>query len=315
MKRTLVMLVAAAVVSIALVAEAAHATFPGPNGRIVFASSRDGNSEIYSMNPDGSGLKRLTNHLADDYDPAISPDGMRIAFRSHRSGCSDIWVMNADGSNPVRLTETPTSLEVEPAWSPDGSKIAFSSSRDASWEIYVMDADGSNETRITSNNAWTDGSPDWSPDGTKIAYSGYHGITVWTVGTTSHHILVNDPDADDPSWSPDGSKIAYVGFGADIYWVSSNASWAKPDDPGVVRAPSPGFHESNPVWSPEGNTLAFNGWNASTQSHEVYVLGSYAAAVQLTAAPGDDSSPSWGRAKLLSSSAAALALPWPLGGR
>ena len=75
----------------------AGAAFPGANGKIVFTSDRDGNSEIYVMNPDGSGQTRLTNNGAIDADPVWSPDGTKIAFWSERDGPAEIYVMNADG--------------------------------------------------------------------------------------------------------------------------------------------------------------------------------------------------------------------------
>ena len=85
-----------------------HTPTPTPtaarNGPIAFASDRDGNWDIYAMNSDGSGLVRLTNNSADDYDPSWSPDGRRIAFHSYRDGNWEIYAMNADGSGLVRLT-------------------------------------------------------------------------------------------------------------------------------------------------------------------------------------------------------------------
>src|SRR5579859_3882472 len=63
------------------------------NGKIAFASDRDGNNEIYVMNPDGSNPVRLTNNPANDTDPAWSPDGTRLAFDSNRSGSLEIWAM------------------------------------------------------------------------------------------------------------------------------------------------------------------------------------------------------------------------------
>src|SRR5437660_277310 len=70
------------------------------NGKIAFNTNRDGNEEIYVMNPDGTGQTRLTNDAASDVGPAWSPDGLKIAFNRG----FDIFVMDADGSSPTRLT-------------------------------------------------------------------------------------------------------------------------------------------------------------------------------------------------------------------
>src|SRR5215208_3831615 len=87
----------------------AKAAFPGANGKIVFASDRDGvvldpldplfgkTYDIYTMNADGSGVTRLTNDPARDIQPAWSPDGTKIAFVSIRDGNTEVYVMNADG--------------------------------------------------------------------------------------------------------------------------------------------------------------------------------------------------------------------------
>ena len=78
-----------------------------PNGfKVVFQTSRDGQSEIYVMNSDGSGQTRLTNDPAADTAPAWSPDGTKILFTSLRDGPSSpaLYVMNADGSNQTRVT-------------------------------------------------------------------------------------------------------------------------------------------------------------------------------------------------------------------
>lgn len=73
---------------------------------IAFDSDRNGNLDVYVMKPDGTGLRRLTDHPRRDFDPAWSPDGSRIAFTSDRDGDREVYVMNADGSHQTRLTHS-----------------------------------------------------------------------------------------------------------------------------------------------------------------------------------------------------------------
>ena len=75
----------------------------GSGSRVAFMSARDGNWEVYAVNLDGSGLKRLTNNSANDGLPTWSPDGQSIAFVSNRSGAWAIWVMERDGDNVRKL--------------------------------------------------------------------------------------------------------------------------------------------------------------------------------------------------------------------
>ena len=143
-----------------------------PDGRITFVSHRDGFSDIYVANADGSRTIRLTDDFDRYWSPVWSPDGRRLAFVSRRYGDSEVdsevYVMNADGSDMRRLTDNEAG-DGQPAWSPDGKLIAFTSDRDGDWEVYVMNADGSDVRRLTDNEAW-DGQPAWSPDGKLIAF-------------------------------------------------------------------------------------------------------------------------------------------------
>ncbi|OGG52160.1 MAG: hypothetical protein A3F84_17995 [Candidatus Handelsmanbacteria bacterium RIFCSPLOWO2_12_FULL_64_10] len=96
------------------------------DSKIAFCSTRDGNPEVYVMNPDGTNLINLTKHPADDRPSSWSPDGTKIAFSSNRDGAWSIYVMNADGTNPTRLTHDPA-YNVGATWSPDGRRLAFGS--------------------------------------------------------------------------------------------------------------------------------------------------------------------------------------------
>jgi Tol biopolymer transport system component len=149
-----------------------------PDGtKIAFASTRDGNPEIYVMDPNGLNVVRLTNNPADDAQPAWSPDGSKIAFASNRDGNDEIYVMAANGTGQTNLTNSPGS-DLVPAWSPDGTKIAFQSDRETNYAIWVMNADGSNPVRLTDPSAPA-GAPAWSPDGTRIVYE--QGGHIWVM--------------------------------------------------------------------------------------------------------------------------------------
>jgi Tol biopolymer transport system component len=105
-------------------------------------------SDIYVMNADGSGTRRLTHNASQNAEPAWSPDGRRIAFVSRRDGNAEVYVMNADGGGLRNLTRHPAK-DLHPSWSPDGRKIAFASNRDGRLESYVMNADGSGQRSLT----------------------------------------------------------------------------------------------------------------------------------------------------------------------
>ena len=110
-----VLAVAAALI---VLAGRADAAFPGQNGKIAFTSIRDGNTEVYKMNADGTNPKNLTNNTAYDSAPAWSPDGSKIAFTSDRDGNDEVYKMNADGTNPKNMTANPAFFDVGPDWQP-----------------------------------------------------------------------------------------------------------------------------------------------------------------------------------------------------
>src|SRR6266540_1182005 len=115
---------------------AAPATRFGPDGasltgRIAFSAGAASREDIFAVDADGTGLRRLTTGPAADVDPSWSPDGRRVAFcRQEGDGSTaEIYVMNADGSGQRNLTNNSVP-DWGPAWSPDGKLIAFGSERD-----------------------------------------------------------------------------------------------------------------------------------------------------------------------------------------
>ena len=114
-----------------------------PDGKkIAFASTRDGDYDIYTINLNTGVVKQLTNSPGYDSEPSWAPGGGRIAFASDRAGTRDVWVMRSDGSNPVDITVSSSAIDSLPSWSPDGVKIAFTRGPYGGAEILKMNTDG-----------------------------------------------------------------------------------------------------------------------------------------------------------------------------
>ena len=243
-----------------------------PDGsKIAFQSDRDGNSEIYVMNADGTNVIKLTSNTAEDWTPAWSLDGCKMAFASDRDSECGIYVMDTDGTNVIPLTSH-TALDCNPKWSPDGSKITFQSDRDGNSEIYVMNADGTNVTKLTSNTA-EDRTPAWSPDGCKIAFASdrdfidFKIYVMDTDGTNVIPLTSNTAPATDgnPTWSPDGRKIAFASY----HDNSENIYVMGADGTNVIQLTMNTAADSNPDWSPDGSKIAF--CSDRDGDYEVYV--------------------------------------------
>lgn len=262
------------------------------NGRIAFASNRDGNYEIYTANPDGSNPIRLTTNTTTDTNPAWSPDGTRIAFQSSRDGNVEVYVMNADGTSPVRLTNN-TATDGSPAWSPDGTRLAFASNRESAYKIFSVNADGSNLVRLTDNTA-ADDFPAWSPDGTKIIFATLrHGTTyeIYSMnadGTNQIRLTTNTANDSEPQWSLDGSKIVFSTLrdgNSEIYSMN-------PDGTSPLRLTSNTTVDSSPWWSPDGSRIVFV--TARDGNNEIYAMNADGTNPQrLTTNTFIDEQPSW----------------------
>jgi Tol biopolymer transport system component len=220
--------------------------------RIVFDSTRSGNSEIYAMQPDGSGVTRLTSSAAVDSRPVLSPDGTLIAWES----ANQIWVMASDGTNKHELTSV--GRNGAPTFSPDGTKLAFQSDRGGSFDIWVTNANGTAQTNV-SNFSGADVNAAWSPDGTKIAFdsdrTGNRNVfTMNANGTAQTNLTASSTALDaDPDWSPDGSKILFVSGrgGTTSVWTMNTAG------SGAVNVTTAPIYDADPAWSPDGSHIVF----------------------------------------------------------
>lgn len=275
----------------------AQAAFPGKNGVIAFESAMtegegvdnpEGDSEIFTINPDGSGLKQITKNEDDDTGPAFSPDGRRIAFESNRDSASranDIFTMNADGTRQRNLTDSADVIDGSPAFSPNGGQIAFHSRQNDNTDVYKMNADGSGQKNLTEDSASIEENPAFSPDGERIAFqsnrdaegSGTDDIFVMNADGSRQKNLTETPDDIDyaANWSPDGKRLTFTiqdgrTGNNDVYTMKSDGSGQK-----NLTRNTPDSDDSHSAYSPNGNRIAFESdrdGNSALAESDIFVM-------------------------------------------
>jgi TolB protein len=243
------------------------------NGRIAFSQwdllpggNLAGHSNVYTINPDGTGRRQLTHVSAAQAAgaPDWSPGGDKIVYESNQTGDYRIWVMNADGSGQTRLADDPGFADLEPAWSPDGTRILFSRCDDhigfiLTCDLEVMNAAGGGMRRLAGGH-WTYIHGQYSPDGRRIAVNTDRGgllSALWVMradGTGLHRITRPSLEAFWPGWSPDGRRIVFTD---NCCQGGSNIWTVRPDGTGLreVTHFAPGQQGGFASYSPDGQRI------------------------------------------------------------
>ena len=177
-----------------------------PDGsKLAFATSKDGNSEIYTMEMKGRSLVRLTVNRAGDLSPSWSPNGQELVFTSDRGGGPQIYGMNADGSNVRRLTFQ-GNYNAAPSWSPNGDWIAYVCRTGGRYKICLISPGGGTRKQVTVGTGLDD-SPSWAPDGRHLVFSSTkqgqsHIYMINHDGTQRERLTFGATHYSSPSWSP-----------------------------------------------------------------------------------------------------------------
>lgn len=267
-------------------------------GKIVFVSDRDGDFEIYTMNLDGSGVTNITNHPANDWFPAHSPDGRQIAFASDREGKAaftdrTIYIMNIDGTEQRQFVERITGF---PSWSPDGTRIVFTCNTYKSpslhvRDICVMNTDGTGKVQLTHDKKY-DGFPNWSPDGSRIIYGCYpdgnDDVCIMNADGSGQTRLIRDPAKDGcAEWSPDGSRILFSSDRSgsiQLYLVN-------PDGSDLIQI-TEGSPKICGTWAPDGTRIVFVAEDGNASN--IYIMNADGSEqVQLTNDASHNESAIW----------------------
>jgi TolB protein len=271
----------------------ATATPLGGSGLLAFSSDRDGDFEIYILDPLTTTLTQLTDNNADDYQSTWRSDGSQIAFVSDRGGNEDIWIMDADGSNPNNIAPN-AGTDIYPAWAPDDGKIAFASDRDGNWEIYTINSDGSGLQNVT-NDPDSDLYAAWSPDSTQLIFAtqrdgNWEIYLIDAAGADPPINLTNNIASDQyPIWSPDGNEIVFASnrSGAwEIYTMNPDGTNQQALTSGI------GGDIYDLRWSPDGQLITFT--STVDGNDEIYRMNNDGTGLQnLTGDAGSDGYPAW----------------------
>lgn len=196
-------------------------------GRRRYQWDFDPHMDIYTVNLDGTGLRRLTDAPGYDAEGSFSTDGKQIVFTSMRDGDADIYIMNADGSDVRQLTNA-KGYDGGPFLSPDGKWVIFRSDRQKEHmlQLFAISADGKQEVQLTDNLNHVNWCPYFHPSGKSIIWSGAD----YTTGRGTFHLFtmeltypdgrltggkvtqITDGPATDilPVFSPDGKQMMWT---------------------------------------------------------------------------------------------------------
>jgi Tol biopolymer transport system component len=171
----------------------AEATVNWKTRKIVYTSKSSGDLDLWSMNTDGSGKKRLTVDVGYDGGAFFSPDGRRLVWRAHHPAEApqierysrlladnltapmkmELYVANADGSGARQITAFGCA-SFAPQFTPDGKRIIFASNKNKcdsrEFELFLIGADGKNLQQVTSFGGFTSFA-EFSPDGKRIVFT------------------------------------------------------------------------------------------------------------------------------------------------
>jgi Tol biopolymer transport system component len=273
-------------VSMLVVSTPAHAAFPGKNGRISFV----GGFDLFTMNPDGSDVRQITNLGPDNAagNHSWSADGKQIvANECSVANCrGEIWLMNADGSNHHLVLKSSNLDNWTPSFTPDGKWIVFTRCKLTveSCALFKMLTDGTSISAVTQfvlgvQDFW----PSYSPDGQTLAFTsfGRRGIVsaIYRLGPTDKGPVPITPaalDAQFSDWSPDASAIAYASHGSspqnqDIRLVNPRGG----DRRRLTKNGNDYFngpHDFFPAWSPQGDAIVFERDSPDFSTFSIYIL-------------------------------------------
>ncbi|RPH36033.1 hypothetical protein EHM92_05190 [bacterium] len=156
--------------------------------KVLFVSTRDAiNGELYLMNPDGSGVERLTRDSLVKDTPVMTSDGrtaLMTVTEHDRRGIASVALPGGQ----VRVLTSLDHNSMDPALSPEGTAVAFASDREGRFQIYTMTPDGQDVRRVTAD-ADDNVQPWWLPGQEKMLFARHGQIFLLSTGEKRETLL------------------------------------------------------------------------------------------------------------------------------
>lgn len=248
----------------AAVAVPATAAFPGRNGLVAFERTVGNDAEIFTIRPDGTHQRRLTDNAIGDNSPRFTPDGRRIVFETCRGGHCGVFVMKRSGKHARRLEYVPSDA-TEPAVAKH--RIAFVGGLDG--RLYVATTDDRGNHRVRRLTSKPAGAPEFSPDGHQILYVDLspptwgNFVVVDVDGRhrrrLTHFKEASSPTTGEPTFSPDGRQIAFWRVSRVNGQCCTRDIWVMPLGGAARRLTNGQFIDNAvaPAFSPDGRRIVY----------------------------------------------------------
>ncbi len=264
--------------------------------RIAFRRKRaDGTADVWVVDSDGHGLRRVTSDSTIVYSPAFSPDGGELLYVSYREGAPAVYRKDLS-TGSLSTVSAVSGVNITPAWAPDGGHAYVARSTAGGTEIFRLGLDPvCCAERITSTNSGDALNPSLSPDGSRLAFEatplGEQQVYVMRASggnptLISRYVYGERGSAAGPDWSPTGDRIAYQ------TWVDGRFQIATVNPDGSDRriVTSEGSNEE-PSWAPDGRHLVFR----STREgyHALWVYDTVTGSIRRLVANHVDQTPDW----------------------
>jgi serine/threonine protein kinase len=276
--------------------------FAGSGGLVALVSVRDGDSEIYILDPATNQLTQVTNNAVDDEAPSWSPDGSQLAYHSSESAEGQhIYLVDSDGTNLRQITEG-IRLDSYPQWSADGSTIAYFS-RDGSRLFIRSHQLETGEERDLAQLPPGVGDVrilDWSSDGQTMTIFGFPPSSEYPevqrlALSTANRTAITDAlgNIDFVSFSPDRLLAAYtapVDGTREVFLADATCPII--DDCVIAQVTDDPYNYYTPRFSPDGSLLLVT--SDRYDNLDIFVLDFDGNVVQqLTDSPFDETNPVW----------------------